>query len=332
MKVESLDAVTTNATPKARRLFSLLDGDTSSSSKNIEKDITSFSHLIANDPRLQIYNDTVPAGILILRIEDGSVLFSNNAFNEIFGVKGSSVLGSNWETFFVDPDDRRKLLVKFVEEEEVRGMELQLRRFDESIIWGQVSLSEIPIDDEGLLLFAFTDITALKNAEEEIRRLANHDPLTMLPNLRLFGHLSSKVISRSKRNNYESAVMFIDLDHFKEINDTLGHEAGDEVLKEVAKRLLASVRETDSVARIGGDEFVIMLENLGSSLAHEIGQRIVDDLSKAFMLTEGNAYIGASIGIALFPQNGDNSETLIKAADRAMYDVKKKTKGAVAFA
>lgn len=332
MKVESLDAVTTNATPKARRLFSLLDGDTSSSSKNIEKDITSFSHLIANDPRLQIYNDTVPAGILILRIEDGSVLFSNNAFNEIFGVKGSSVLGSNWETFFVDPDDRRKLLVKFVEEEEVRGMELQLRRFDESIIWGQVSLSEIPIDDEGLLLFAFTDITALKNAEEEIRRLANHDPLTMLPNLRLFGHLSSKVISRSKRNNYESAVMFIDLDHFKEINDTLGHEAGDEVLKEVAKRLLASVRETDSVARIGGDEFVIILENLGSSLAHEIGQRIVDDLSKAFMLTEGNAYIGASIGIALFPQNGDNSETLIKAADRAMYDVKKKTKGAVAFA
>lgn len=332
MKVESLDAVTTNATPKARRLFSLLDGDTSSSSKNIEKDITSFSHLIANDPRLQIYNDTVPAGILILRIEDGSVLFSNNAFNEIFGVKGSSVLGSNWETFFVDPDDRRKLLVKFVEEEEVRGMELQLRRFDESIIWGQVSLSEIPIDDEGLLLFAFTDITALKNAEEEIRRLANHDPLTMLPNLRLFGHLSSKVISRSKRNNYESAVMFIDLDHFKEINDTLGHEAGDEVLKEVAKRLLASVRETDSVARIGGDEFVIMLENLGSSLAHEIGQRIVDDLSKAFKLTEGNAYIGASIGIALFPQNGDNSETLIKAADRAMYDVKKKTKGAVAFA
>lgn len=332
MKVESLDAVTTNATPKAGRLFSLLDGGTSSSSKNIEKDITSFSHLIANDPRLQIYNDTVPAGILILRIEDGSVLFSNNAFNEIFGVKGSSVLGSNWETFFVDPDDRRKLLVKFVEEEEVRGMELQLRRFDESIIWGQVSLSEIPIDDEGLLLFAFTDITALKNAEEEIRRLANHDPLTMLPNLRLFGHLSSKVISRSKRNNYESAVMFIDLDHFKEINDTLGHEAGDEVLKEVAKRLLASVRETDSVARIGGDEFVIILENLGSSLAHEIGQRIVDDLSKAFMLTEGNAYIGASIGIAFFPQNGDNSETLIKAADRAMYDVKKKTKGAVAFA
>lgn len=332
MKVESPDAVTTNATLKAGRLFSLLDGDTSSSSKNIEKDITSFSHLIANDSRLQIYNDTVPAGILILRIEDGSVLFTNNAFNDIFGVKGSSVLGSNWETFFVDPDDRRKLLVKFVEEEEVRGMELQLRRFDESIIWGQVSLSEIPIDDEGLLLFAFTDITALKNAEEEIRRLANHDPLTMLPNLRLFGHLSSKVISRSKRNNYESAVMFIDLDHFKEINDTLGHEAGDEVLKEVAKRLLASVRETDSVARIGGDEFVIILENLGSSLAHEIGQRIVDDLSKAFMLTEGNAYIGASIGIALFPQNGDNSEALIKAADRAMYDVKKKTKGAVAFA
>ena len=332
MKTKSMDSGTERAAPKSTLLFPLPDENTPSSSDHTKKDIASFSHLIANDPRLQVYNDTVPAGILILRTEDGSVLFSNNAFNDIFGVEGSAVLGAGWETFFVNPDDRQKLMVKFVEQEEVRGMELQLRHLDGSIIWGQVSLSEIPIDDEELLLFAFVDITALKKAEEEISRLANHDQLTMLPNLRLFGHLSSKAISRSERENYQTAVMFIDLDDFKEVNDTFGHEAGDDVLKEVAKRLLMSVRETDSVARIGGDEFVVLLENLDSSSARVIGQRIVDHLSKVITLTVGKAYISASIGVAFYPQHGNSTKALIKAADKAMYDVKKNTKSAVAFA
>jgi len=332
VKVQSRDSGTGSADLKDGRLLPLFDGGAATCAKNMEKDLASFSHLIANDARLQVYNDTVPAGILILRIEDGSVLFSNNAFNDIFGVEGSAVMGSAWETFFVNTDDRQKLLVKFVEDGEVRGMELQLRRADGAIIWGQVSLSDIPIDDEELLLFAFVDITALKNAEEEIRRLANHDPLTKLPNLRLFGHLSSKAIARSERENYETAVMFVDLDSFKQVNDTLGHEAGDAVLKEVANRLLDCVRETDTVARIGGDEFVVMLENANSTGAGEISQRIIDALSKGIALTKGKAHIGASIGIALYPENGTNAEALIKAADGAMYDVKKRAKGSFIFA
>ena len=337
MKTKSTDSTTEHTAtehtaPKSTLLIPLLDENAHSTSDHTKRDTASFSHLIANDPRLQVYNDTVPAGILILRTEDGSVIFSNSAFNDIFGVEGNAVLGAGWETFFVNPDDRQRLMVKFVEEEEVRGMELQLRHLDGSIIWGQVSLSEIPIDDEDLLLFAFVDITALKKAEEEISQLANHDPLTMLPNLRLFGHLISKAISRSERESYQTAVMFIDLDDFKEVNDTLGHEAGDDALKEVAKRLLTSVRETDSVARIGGDEFVVLLENLDSSSVRIIGQRIVDHLSKAITLAVGEAYISASIGVAFYPQHGNNAKVLIKAADKAMYDVKKNTKRAVAFA
>ena len=332
LNAKSTDITTTEAEISPGGILPSPEGEVASSCRENENNVFSFSHLIANDKRLQIYNDTVPAGILILRIDDGTVLYTNNTFNEIFGVEECGLMGSAWERFFVDADDRQKLMVKFVEEEVVRGMELQLRRFDGSVVWGQVSLSDIPIDEEDLLLFSFVDITALKEAEEEIRRLANHDPLTKLPNLRLFKHLSSNVLSRSRRKKFESAIMFIDLDNFKNVNDTLGHEAGDMVLKEVAKRLLESVREADTVARIGGDEFVVILEDINLTNAKVVSQRIITELSKTICTVEGKTQIGASVGVSFFPQNGDSPAALIKAADKAMYCVKKNKKGSFAFA
>ena len=138
--------------------------------------------------------------------------------------------------------------------------------------------------------------------------------------------------ARADRDQSQFAVLFVDLDHFKAVNDSLGHDAGDLVLKEVARRLHESVRTTDTVARIGGDEFVVLAERITVPLAMTIGERIVFQACQPFSLPSGSASIGASVGIALHPNHGSDLDSLMKAADDAMYTVKRTTKSAVALA
>ena len=293
----------------------------------------SFEKLVLNDDRLRVFNDTVPAGILVLSVDTGKVVFSNRFFNETIGVEGDNILGDSWENFFLDPEERQALMIKFVEDDVVRNFELRLKRPNGDAVWGLVSMSDIPIENEDLLLFAFVDITSLKDAEEEIRALANHDALTGLPSLRLLQDRISAAVSRAKREQTEMAVLFIDLDGFKAVNDSLGHDAGDDVLKEVASRLKTCIRETDTVARMGGDEFVMVIERMTDrTRVQRIGERIVESLGKPITVTSGTATIGASVGVAVYPSNGVTPDDLLKAADSAMYDVKKSTKGAVRFA
>jgi len=292
----------------------------------------SFESLLLTDARLRAFNETVPAGILIVAVEDGRVLFSNRFFNDVLGFEGAGILGHGWRELFVDHDDRERLLVTFIEQGEVRNFELRLRRPDGRLVWGLASLSEIPIQGEDLLLFAFVDITALKEAEEEIRRLANHDSLTGLRTLRSFRDQVEEALARARRDQSEFAILFLDLDRFKPVNDTFGHEAGDCVLKEVAHRLHACVRATDAIGRIGGDEFVILAERVSADLAHQIASRIVEEMDRPFVLPWGEVRIGASLGIALYPQHGDGLDSLMKAADDAMYRVKRTTRGALAIA
>jgi len=296
---------------------------------------TTFEKLVLTDNRLRVFNDTVPAGILVLSVETGKAVFSNRYFNETLG-SGSGdenhILGASWESFFVDSEERQSLMVKFIEEEEVRNYELRLKRQDGGVVWGLVSMSGIPIESEDLLLFAFIDITSLKEAEEEIRILANHDALTGLPSLRLLRDRISAAIARAKREKGEMSVLFIDLDGFKSVNDSLGHDAGDDVLKEVAARLLDCMRESDTVSRIGGDEFIVVLERFKDrGMARQIGERIINSISQPIRLGGKEVQIGASIGGSFYPDNGNDSETLIKSADSAMYKVKKSTKGAIDF-
>jgi diguanylate cyclase (GGDEF)-like protein/PAS domain S-box-containing protein len=295
-------------------------------------DPTSFERLVMGDPRLRAFNDTVPAGILVIRVDDGRVLFANRFFNEILGVDGSKILGDSWRELFADPSDRERLMVRFVEEDEVRNFELRLKRPDGRYVWGLASLANIPIADEDLLLFAFVDITALKEAESEIRKLANHDALTGLPTLRLFKELFAEAMGRAHRDDSQFAVLFIDLDGFKAVNDSLGHEAGDKVLQEATKSFLLCIRESDKVARIGGDEFVVLTERTTPQLAAKIAERIIAQIKVPISLACGEANIGASIGIAIYPKNGTSLDAMMKAADDAMYRVKRSTKGAVAMA
>ena len=169
----------------------------------------------------------------------------------------------------------------------------------------------------------FSDITKRKNDEAQIVRQAYYDELTELPNRTLLSDRLHLAIATADRDEQMIALLFVDLDRFKYVNDSMGHEYGDDLLKQVAERLNGCVRDTDTVARFGGDEFVILLHNIKSeSDAAHVAQKLIDALSTPFVLAEREIIIGASIGIAMHPGDADTAETLIRNADLAMYKAK----------
>jgi diguanylate cyclase (GGDEF)-like protein/PAS domain S-box-containing protein len=162
-----------------------------------------------------------------------------------------------------------------------------------------------------------------KRIEQQMYRQASYDQLTGLPNRRLFGNRLREEIAKAERKNSSLAVLFVDLDRFKEINDTMGHEAGDDLLVEAAQRIRSCVRESDTVARLGGDEFVVILPKVDEIMPQDrVAQSIVDTMARPFRLGDQYAYVTASIGIAGYPQDAGNAEVLIGCADQAMYAAK----------
>ena len=190
---------------------------------------------------------------------------------------------------------------------------------------------------EGGWVITYHDVTDLRRANEEIEHLAFYDPLTGLPNRRLLLDRLGQAPVLSQRSGKVGALLFLDLDHFKDLNDTLGHEVGDELLQEVAQRLLANVRVADTVARLGGDEFVVMLSELSTStqeaaaMAQRIGEKILRGLSEPYLL-RGHSHQGAvSIGATLFGASAQSAIELLRQADIAMYQVKARRGNALCF-
>lgn len=163
----------------------------------------------------------------------------------------------------------------------------------------------------------------LQEVESQLRHTAHHDPLTDLPNRRYLMEILNHSIARAQREETQLAIMFIDLDKFKQINDTLGHDIGDLLLKESSKRIKTCLRSSDILARLGGDEFMAVLTTVSNK--DEVGlvaDRIVKSLQVSFILDGNTCHIGSSIGISFFPKDGENSDALVKCADMAMYEVK----------
>jgi diguanylate cyclase (GGDEF)-like protein/PAS domain S-box-containing protein len=168
------------------------------------------------------------------------------------------------------------------------------------------------------------DLTARKEAEQALRRAANYDALTQLPNRRMFHDLLEQKIEHCRRTGSRIALLFIDLDYFKEVNDTLGHHFGDLLLADAARRIGAAVGTADLVARLGGDEFTIVLSDpAGSSGIDRLAYQVLNQLSMPFQLGQERAYVSASIGIALYPDDASDLEDLVKYADQAMYAAKR---------
>ncbi len=181
-------------------------------------------------------------------------------------------------------------------------------------------------------LALFSDISLFKKAEDLIWQQANYDSLTGLPNRRMFNDRLNQEIKKVQRTKLEIALIFLDLDRFKEINDSLGHAMGDKLLKEAAQRLRGCVREVDTVARLGGDEFVIILTGIDEPEAIDgVAKNILTILGQPFWLENETAYISASIGIALYPGDARDAVTLIKSADQAMYNAKKKGRNCYSY-
>lgn len=193
---------------------------------------------------------------------------------------------------------------------------------DGTVIDVEISSHELEYEGRPAKVVSAHDVTERRRAEERIQFLANFDPLTELPNRTLLNDHLRYALSLAKRSNGHLALMFLDLDHFKDINDTLGHSIGDSLLKELSKRLRRSLREEDTITRMGGDEFILLLPGVNSHGAAFIAEKLLAAIAEAYQIEHFDLSLTASIGIALYPNDGTDLETLSRSADTAMYRAK----------
>lgn len=199
-------------------------------------------------------------------------------------------------------------------------------------IWSTTLTPIFDKDKPTYIVGSGEDITERKALELKLEKYANYDELTGLPNRRLFFERLERLVLESKRDKSKFALLFLDLDGFKEINDTYGHETGDGVLVEVGKRMLTCVRESDTVARMGGDEFTLIIRHIvDQESAEKIVAKIHQSLSEVMHINDHECNVNSSIGVALYPDNGKDNDTLLKNADSTMYEVKRDGKGGFKF-
>jgi diguanylate cyclase (GGDEF)-like protein/PAS domain S-box-containing protein len=203
--------------------------------------------------------------------------------------------------------------------------ERRYRRKDGSVLWANVAVSLVP-DPRGrpdYFVVVVQDITAQKLAQEKVQHQATHDLLTDLPNRSLFHDRMEQAMRQARRQGWTAGVLFMDLDHFKHVNDSLGHAAGDALLREVANRLAGVVRESDTAARVGGDEFAVVLGQLANAGdARIVAEKVVKAMAVPMSLDGHDYVVTVSIGITLFPRDGEDVETLLRNADAAMFRAK----------
>jgi len=284
-----------------------------------------------NEEAIRLIINELPA-IVGLHHLDGTVEFANHHMADFFGKTTATISGINVHDLGFELTEKMKAGASTQSE-----FEGYFSAADGKDHYLQGHVKSIRMDDEEFILMVASDISARKQAEEKMEYMAYHDALTNLPNrLHLVERLEHEIV-RSRRHKYFGAVLFIDLDHFKNINDSLGHPVGDLLLKQVAQRLLKSVREEDLVARLSGDEFVIVLTVLDSDMetaalkAGEIAEKVRHSISQPYSYQDSNMHISCSIGVKVYADDDSDVHELLRYADTAMYQVKEKGRDAVEF-
>lgn len=303
----------------------------------ISVDITALKQaqaaLAAEKERLVTTLRSIGEGVIATDIS-GSVVLVNRAAESLTGWSETEAVGRPLEEVFHLADEetgerRRTLVQKILETgqpvESPNPTALVAR--DGAVRY--IAESGAPIRDRtgcvSGIVIAFRDVTDRKIYGEKLNYLAHHDPLTGLPNRMLFADRLAQGLARARRERQQLAVMFVDLDRFKYVNDTMGHNTGDQLLTEVARRLVSCLREADTLARMGGDEFTIILNNVCSAEeATHAAERVLQALALPVELNGQEFFVSASIGISLYPAHGTDAETLVKNADTAMYRAKER--------
>ena len=293
----------------------------------------------SDDRMPALFRDAVHASataVLIIRSRANSqtIVYANPAFERLSGHSAGSILGHDWSILYVHgreccvPGSLRAAL-----RSNQGGCETFLGNAGHGeSVWLEMQVSPLPAESTGssLHIALIRDVTAARAEREQLEHRAYHDALTGLANRDCLQQRFAEAIARARRHRNSFAVVFIDLDGFKSINDNLGHEAGDEILRQLGARLAGILRLGDTAARVGGDEFVLLVEDIDTESAPAtVVDRIVEALRRPFAVQGGELMISCSVGITRYPGDGEDPDILLRNADRAMYRTKQRVNGSV---
>ncbi len=296
----------------------------------VVSDVTAWKQTDQRLQQLSVEQDAIleNAIIGIAFVRDRHFVRVNQRFEQLFGLSREQLIGQSTEFFYPN----QQAYLQFGEQAYSALMsgdsyeaQLELVRADGTKFWCAISGKAIEPDKpmDGAI-WLFEDVTKQRENEEYLTRLASVDSLTGLPNRSVFHDRVEHAIHRAQRGNGRLAVFFLDLDHFKTINDSLGHRAGDMLLKAVAARIKSCLREGDTVARLGGDEFTLLLEDVRSAeYVGKVAEKVIEAMSTPYSIETTEVTISPSIGISLYPADGRDGDMLIRNADAAMYHAKK---------
>lgn len=303
--------------------------------QSINESVTSYS--FEKEQQMRVF-DTILSSLPDISFTltlDGRLSYCNKALLTLFAMSVDDLLGKN----FVDLelpnglDLQRQISQVILTKKAIRG---EMSYTGSNGKWGHYDYVFVPALDKHGIVEAIAgtahDITERKKIEDKNWQRANYDQLTGLANRRLFLDRLEQEVIHASRIGTRTALLFIDLDHFKEANDTHGHDAGDQLLRLVTERLSSCIRETDLIARLGGDEFTVVLQDVtNTKLIDMVAQKILAELVHPFQVFDNVIHISASIGIALFPQDATTHQELLKAADQAMYMAKNAGRNQICF-
>jgi diguanylate cyclase (GGDEF)-like protein/PAS domain S-box-containing protein len=277
--------------------------------------------------RYRILFDLATDCLMVLDME-GTIRDINRTGHERLGFTRDELVGMHITE--LDPPEFAAKVPKRLDDIEKHGFavfESAHRRKDGTPMPVEINTRIIDLEGEKMIFSVIRDISERKSAEQRIAQLAHFDVLTDLPNRSLFFDRLDQAVARARRYKQKFAILYLDLDGFKQVNDEFGHHIGDGLLRIVAERLTENARDMDTVARVGGDEFIFILNNIDhvDSVAR-VAAKIAESLSQPFVIQGKTCQIGCSIGISIFPDDIENPEVLVKLADDAMYKAKKDEK------
>ncbi|WP_207458453.1 diguanylate cyclase [Azospirillum sp. SYSU D00513] len=285
--------------------------------------INDLSEGIPTEARLQTILEQSPIGVSVSRRSDGRILFANTRFAELIGLPRERIVGSLARDYYRDADQRGRVVERLKAGGSVVNMEVEFQRADGSPFWALFTVNQAVVLGTPVNLAWIYDYTERRSMEETLRDMASRDPLTGIHNRRAFMDLARQQVLRAQRLDKPVSVFVLDLDHFKSINDTHGHVAGDEALRMVAGCCQLLLRGYDLLGRMGGEEFVVLLPGAPAEVALRVAERVRQQLERTPVLgPEGPFQLTASIGVACMQGPEDTLDRVIHRADQALYRAK----------